>query len=825
MFAGVSNDALLIAGGANFPSAPPWKGGTKVFYEDVHVLERSSKQWKEVGKLPKPIAYGASVTTDKGVVCIGGNDSDTCSPLVFLLEWNGVELRRTDLPPLPTPVTAMCAASVGDAIYVAGGTTSIDPLASAPLNSFWCLKLSEINKGWKSLPTWPGVGRFNAVSAALDGCFYLLSGMGREPAAVASSNFKITYLSDAYRYNPSGSTTFGRWSRIADLPAPRAAVPSPAPAIGASHFIVLGGGADGSAAELPMEQTPGFTRDCLLYDSVTNTWVQSGFTPGPRVTTPAVQWGDGIVIPSGEQRPGVRSPEVWSFTATTTKAGFGVVNYATLVLYLLAMVGIGVYCSRRNNTTDDFFRGGQRIPWWAAGLSIFATMLSSITFMAVPALSYASGWNLFLAPSYLLLTPLVICFYLPFFRHLNITSAYEYLERRFNLSVRLFASFLFLLFQLGRISIVLYLPALALATVSSVDLYLCILLMGLLCIVYTVMGGMEAVIWTDVVQAIVLMGGAILSIVLIAMRVDGGFSGIFRTAAANGKFFQDLNWQWDHTQATALVVLIGCFFVDLLPYTASQDVVQRYVTTKDEKTAARALWTNLWITIPVSALFFAIGTALWAFYRSHPDRLDPTLPGDAIFPQFIVREIPTGLAGLVVAGIFAAAQSTLASSMNSVATAYVTDFHKRFRPSAGDADNLRVAKRVTVWIGVIGTIVAVIIARYEVRSLYLAFLEILSLLGGTLSGLFVAGIFTRRITGQGAMVGAISGTAITLCTKFFTDTNFYLFGMIGVCTCVGVGALASFFVPDRLRPRRLDGLTIYTRVRSDPMPEGEAVAQ
>jgi len=170
------------------------------------------------------------------------------------------------------------------------------------------------------------------------------------------------------------------------------------------------------------------------------------------------------------------------------KAAFGWMNYGMLLVYLLAMVWIGFVCSKRNKSTNDFFRGGQRIPWWAAGLSIFATMLSSITFMAIPAAAYTDGWNLFLANSYILITPLVVFVYLPFYRKLNVTSAYEYLERRFNLATRLAGSTLFMLYQCGRIAIVLYLPALALATVSDFNIQTCILVMGVLCILYTVVG-------------------------------------------------------------------------------------------------------------------------------------------------------------------------------------------------------------------------------------------------------------------------------------------------------------------------------------------------
>ncbi len=238
-----------------------------------------------------------------------------------------------------------------------------------------------------------------------------------------------------------------------------------------------------------------------------------------------MQWGDLWVIPNGEVSPGVRSREVWALSAPAGETQLGILNTVTILIYLAGIVWIGLACSRSNQNTDDFFRGGQQIPWWAAGLSIFATMLSSITFMAIPANSYRSGWTLFLANSYILITPLVTLVFLPFYRRMNVTSAYEYLESRFNATVRLAGSALFILFQCGRIAIVLYLPALAIAAVSEINVHLCILVMGGLCILYTVGGGIKAVIWTDVVQAFFLAGGAILSLLFGYSRILVGLEG------------------------------------------------------------------------------------------------------------------------------------------------------------------------------------------------------------------------------------------------------------------------------------------------------------
>ncbi|MFZ5833476.1 MAG: sodium:solute symporter family transporter [Planctomycetota bacterium] len=802
-YAGVHRGALIVAGGANFPQAPPWEGGGKVWYDSIYVLEKPDGAWKLAGRLPRPLAYGASVSTPQGVVCVGGSDATQHYADALLLQWDGSEVSVSPLAPLPKPCANLCGAMLGSTIYVAGGTES--PTATTALRTFWALDLGQSPPAWKELSPWPGPGRMLSVAAVQDKSLFLAS--GAELSADGQGNPVRQYLRDAYRYQPERG-----WRRVADMPRAAVAAPSPAPALGQSTFLILGGD-DGTLVTFqPLEQHPGFPKSILAYHTITDTWRPLGETPVSHVTTAAVPWHDSFIIPSGEVRPGVRSPTVWALRTSSEKAAFGWLNYGVMFAYLAGMVWIGFACSKRNKSTNDFFRGGQRIPWWAAGLSIFATMLSSLTFMAIPAASYTDGWNLFLANSYILITPLVVFIYLPFYRALDVTSAYEYLERRFNLETRLAGSALFMIYQCGRIAVVLYLPALALATVSDFNIETCILVMGVLCIAYTVVGGIEAVIWTDVIQAVILVGSALFSLAFILLRVDGGLTEAMYIAANGEHFFETVNWNWDLTVASGWVILIGSLFHNLFPYTASQDVVQRYVTTRDERTAARGIWLNAIVSVPAQAVFFAIGTALFVFYSQHPARLDPTLQNDAIFPFFIMSELPAGVAGLVVAGIFAAAQSTLSSSMNSIATAYVTDFHQRLRPGLSDRGYLYLARVVTVIVGLAGTGAALVLASIDIRTIYSTFLEVLGLLGGTLSGLFVLGIFSRRASGSGALVGAVASTMIVFAVRFVHPLNMYAYAPIGLTSCVVIGWLASLMLP--AAEKSLDGLTVHTMGRN-----------
>jgi Na+/proline symporter len=298
------------------------------------------------------------------------------------------------------------------------------------------------------------------------------------------------------------------------------------------------------------------------------------------------------------------------------------------------------------------------------------------------------------------------------------------------------------------------------------------------------------------------------ALVTILVKLNFGVGELVAEAASQGKFFATVPWNFDLLMATGWIIMLGGIFNNLFPYTASQDIVQRYVTTPDRRTAARAIWINALVSAPAQAIFFAIGTALFVFYRHHPDRLDPAVPTDGIFPLFIVNEMPAGVAGLIVAGIFAAAQSTLAGSLNSVATAYVTDFHRRLRPRTPDAACLKLARWITALVGVVGTGMAIVLAKADVRSLWETFIAVIGLFGGTISGLFLLGVLSRRAHGAGALVGAL-GSALLVGVVFLNQlTVFWLYSCIGVVSCVALGWLASCLLPGpHTAP---EGLTIHS---------------
>ncbi|MBK8979671.1 MAG: sodium/solute symporter [Planctomycetes bacterium] len=810
-FAGVSDGALLVAGGANFPGAAPWDGGPKIWHDRVWMLAAPDDTWREVGRLPAPRAYGASFDTPQGVLCAGGSDAGSHSTDCMLLRARGGGLEITPAAPLPFPLANAAGAVVGSTAYVVGGSRA--PTATTAAAELLAIDLDRLEAGWRQLEPLPGEGRILPVAAAQGGTLLVLSGAAL--SAGPDGTPQRRYLTEAWSYTPGRG-----WRRLADLPRAAVAAPSPGPIVGASHVLVLGGD-DGSRAGQPAGPAhPGFRRDVIAYHTITDTWTSLATIPAPldaAVTAPVARWNDRFVIASGEIRPGVRTPQVATVTIESSRASFAWLDWLVVVVYLGGMVWIGVWFMRRDAaaSTDAWFRGGQRVPAWVAGLSIFATMLSALTFMGIPARAYQTDCSWYLGQLPLLvIVPLVVFCYLPFFRRLDVTSAYEYLERRFGLACRLFASLSFMLFHIGRIALVLYLPALALAAVSDIDVTTSILVIGVLCLVYTVLGGIQAVMWADAVQAAVLLLGAGLCVVLAVTRVDGGLGGVVDIALRDDKLLQGVDWtSLDIRDGTAsgLVIFVAFGFNSLVSYTSSQDVVQRYVTTRDLPAARRSLWINMWMSLAGSALFFVLGVAIYAFYKMQPAELDPALTAtDSILPHFIVAELPTGIAGLVIAAIFAASQSTISSSLNSIATAFVTDIDKRLlRPARDDRAYLRSAQVVAVVVGLAAIGVALWMATARIESAFKTFNTLIGLTAGSLGGLFALGVFTRRANASGALAGALLGLAVVVALELSNAAvTGILYAFVGLSTCVGAGLLLSFVLPGRADA----SLSLRTRV-------------
>lgn len=805
MFAGVSNGALLCMGGANFPDKKPWEGGQKIWYPNIYVLEDENSQWQKLPEtLPDPRGYGVAVSYQNEVLLIGGCNAARHFQQVLGLSYADGSIRQNDqYPDLPVPLAMMTGGLVGTTVYIAGGLESPD---GDPTQHFFALDLSVplSQMQWKTLPAWPGKPRSLAVSAAKDDKFYLFSGIHTFTDGQGASNREL--LQDAFVFDPDKAA----WSTLPDLPRAVAAGPSPAPVLGLNH-IVFAGGLDGATAQHTDPAThPGFLEDMLAFNTLSESYVSIGTFPNgaPRVTLPSAFWNGKWVLPSGESGPGVRSPAVFTLS---NEVAFGKWNWIFLLLYLSGMLYIGYFFSKRGKTTEDYFVAGRRIPWWAAGLSIYGTQLSAITFMAIPAIVYASDWTLAMGSLMILaIVPLIVKYYLPFFRRLNVTTAYQYLEERFNVKVRSLASITFILMQLARIGIVLYLPAIAIASVTGIDIYMCIAIMGVFCTIYTVMGGIEAVIWTDVIQVVILLGGAIFCIAIAALNIDGGITEIVRKGMELDKF-KMVHLGWDPSRLVLGVALISFFFLNIIPYTSDQTVVQRYLTVKDEKAAARSLWTNGLLMLPGIVIFFGLGTTLFVYYWDNPTVINANKP-DELLPFYIVQKLPVGVAGTVIAALFAASMSSLDSSMNSIASAYITDIHSRFKKHTTDRGNLLLAKWITVLIGILGTGSAMLIAFADVDYIFDYFQEVLGLFGGGLAGIFILAIFIKQANSIGAITGLFGSALVTWLVRSQTEVTVYLYAAVGVISCVLIGYLVSMLFGGK-RPEK--ALTYHQLVNKE----------
>jgi len=441
------------------------------------------------------------------------------------------------------------------------------------------------------------------------------------------------------------------------------------------------------------------------------------------------------------------------------------VDLVVLVVYLSAMVAMGAWLGRKNTSPDQFMKAGGILPGWVVGISIFGTYVSSISFLALPGKALGGNWNPFVFSLALPVAVVVaVRYFVPFYRRRGDVSAYEHLEMRFGAWARTYAVLCFLLTQLARMGTIMYLLALALAPLTGWSLVTLILITGVVTVIYTLMGGMEAVIWADVVQSFVLIGGALACAGLLCFGMPEGPGQIFRLAAADDKFSLG-SFGLSVAQPTVWVVLAYSLVMNLQNFGIDQNHVQRYATARSERDARRSVWLGALMYLPISAVFLFIGTALFAYYRAQPqllpEGLDPQARPDAVFPYFIHAGLPVGISGLVIAAIFAAAQSTLASSLNCSATLTLCDLYRRYlRPRATDRESMWVLYAATLAFGVAGTAMALVMIR--VKSALDAWWELAGIFSGGMLGLFLLGLISRRANNAGATTGVAVGVLVIL---------------------------------------------------------------
>lgn len=498
---------------------------------------------------------------------------------------------------------------------------------------------------------------------------------------------------------------------------------------------------------------------------------------------------------------------------------FRTLDLVAIMVYLVLMASMGIWFARRDQSTEQYFLGGRAFSGWVIGLSMLGTSISSVTFLAFPAAAYALDWRQLVSNLFLpLVAMLAIVVFIPFFRRGNTTSAFEYLGDRFGAVPRLYGTLSFILLQLIRLGKVLFLVSIPISLLTGWDVRLVIVCVGIFITFYTVAGGIEAVIWTDVIQSVVLWFGGALCFTIIVQQLPGGFGQVIEVGASKGKFNVG-SFDFNFTERTFWTVALLGIVSWLTMYSSDQNVVQRYLAARSLREARKATAIYSGLAVVTWSFFFLLGTCVFVFYQVYPDPRLARLNADEIFPWFILTQVPAGLAGLVISGVLAAAMSSLDSSINAIATITTVDLLKPWiAPRQSDGFYLRTARLVAVLASVLMVAGALLFSSIEKESMNDLSWIVASVFGGCLLGLFMLGFFTTRVDGVAATIGLVgaillnvylgAGAAGWLPDRFTMPVHSYWIGIfVNAAFLLFAGAVSLWRVD---KSRDLRGLTVWT---------------
>jgi SSS family solute:Na+ symporter len=461
-----------------------------------------------------------------------------------------------------------------------------------------------------------------------------------------------------------------------------------------------------------------------------------------------------------------------------------IIDLSIIALYLLGMIGVGVYFSKKNTSTDQFTKASGHIPGWALGISLYATFLSSNTFLGVPGKAFGSNWNSFVFSLSMPAAAWIAAkYFVPFYRKSGEISAYTHLEHRFGPWARTYAMLCFVLTQLARMGSIFFGIALTLEALTGIDMRTIMMVSGICIIIYTMLGGMEAVIWTEVAQGIIKTIGALVVLSIVIMEMENGFGDIITIGTADEKFSLGSFSLTDFNTSTFWVVFLYGFFINLNNFGIDQNYVQRYHTAKNAKEAARSIWLCVYWYLPVSLVFFFIGTALYAYFQQHPELIDavkqqvaldkgvvataltPADYGDKVLPHFMVTKVPHGLLGLIIAAILSAAMSTISSGMNSSATVFLKDIYQRYiDKDISPKKEMLVLYLSTASMGVLAIITGIIMIG--VKSILDLWWQLAGIFAGGMLGLFLLGMISRSAGNTVAKLATTIGILVIVWMTF-----------------------------------------------------------
>lgn len=764
-FTAFFKNQLIVAGG--------YDQNEQSFTDAIHVYNHLSNQWETLDiKLHEKAGYGSTSVADGRVYFLGGMSTEGVSKKVSYLEYDELtnSWKTESIADLPKAVALTGSCVFNNNIYLAGGISHPD---STPLSDFY--RYSSNSNSWEKLQSLPeNPGQSPSLVVQNNGekdLLYLFSTAERDRSVLMSYDFSS-----------------GNWKKGTSPPV---SLSRPAGVAKNSFNLFF----------LPRQKINIFDKESstepvsnlgLIYHTITNNWM---VVENPDITSATTLFADESGLTLLQNSGGNLSFHM----VNSPDEGYSLrfLDLLSFIIYIALLLYIGYWFSQRSNDTEDYFRGGKRVPAWAAGISIIATKLSAVTFMSIPAKVFATDWLYILIPlNGLFLAYFVVKVVLPFFHRLNITSAYEYLERRFNVVVRFLGSLSYLLWEISRIGILLLLPAIVISVVLQIDIYLCIALIGIVATLYTLLGGIEAVVWTDVLQVLIMFGGIVLALIIMIYKTDGTIPELIQTAASQHKL-RVFDFNFDFTTATVWVIMIG-WIGRIQEYVSTQSIVQRFVTVKDEREAGKSMWISAIVVLPIIVFFYLAGTGLFLFYQEFPQALDPNLEQlDAILPYFVITQLPAGIAGLVIAAIFAAAMSSLDSGIHSMSTVITTDWYRRFSSNYTEKQSLKLAKYLVVILGIFGTVSAMLMAGLPIQSLFDQLMLIMGLFGGGLAGMFLLGMLSKRANTTGVLIGFFVSAFVQYAVSFHTNIHFLLYSVTGLASCFVIGYIASMFSPTK----------------------------
>jgi len=734
------------------------------------IAAKDGKEWVDTGiAIPRE---AAAVRWGDQLLIAGGVDNGAATASAFSITVADGKPTLQPLPPLPTAVAGASAAVIADKLYVFGGATSLNPPAFT--KNLWVLDLKN-PAAWVAGPEFPGDARGYAAATEQYGMLCVFGGR-----SAGDTMLSETWV---FRPTPLEGTEDSGWKRLSDTPEPtanRIALP-----MGQAQVVLAGG-------ERP-----------LLFHTLTDAWCAFDVQPG--LTSPIGTRADRNILLLGRALDG-KSAAV-GLEAKRSVRNLSWIDYAVIIAYFAFISWIGWYCSRKQESSAEFSLGNRQVLWWAAGISMFATGASAISFMAIPALAFATNL-VWLFPLVIMIPAYFVTAYLvfPLLRRMEITSTYEYLEKRFNRTLRVIASLQCIFFQtFARASVVLVLPALAISSVTGINVFVSVLLMGVITTIYTAIGGFDAVIWTEVFQGLLKFIAPIVMIGICIANLPGGVGEFFTTSVTYNKTDFALI-TWDVAVPAFWLLLLGTFLTATVATAGDQPIIQRIFSAPlHEVRRVNAMSTACGILIGI--IVNVMGLAIFAYFRAHPEKFDPNAQNDQIVPLFVTQAMPVGVAGMVIAAIFASAMATVASAMNSVATIFTEDFYLKFRPDATDRQRLFTLKTTSYVVGAIGTAVALLLAAQNLKSMMIVWSQLSALLGGGIVGVYTLGMFTKRANGFGAICGAIISIVVTLLVKLYTPIHWAAYLPIAIFTCIASGYLFSLIAPQR---KNLAGLTVFT---------------